>query len=144
MYLMRVSFMVLSQIHKYLIEILGTLKKCQILKLNILNLYGQSFSVYLCRSVGWSVRLSVCLSVRLWQKIESLKMSKTMQNSVQTRKQKLHTSMSKPQKTFQTLTLMVIGSIIAQINPIQVKQPLDKCEEAKIQFRLENKSCIPQ
>ena len=35
-------------------------------------------------------------------------MSKTMQNSVQTRKQKLLNSMNKSQKAFQKITLMVI------------------------------------
>ena len=45
-------------------------------------------------------------------------MSKTMQNSIQTRKQKLLNSMNKYQKAFQNLTLMVIDPILAQFNPI--------------------------
>ena len=45
-------------------------------------------------------------------------MSKTMQNLIQTRKQKLLNSMNKSQKAFQNLTLMVIDPILAQFNPI--------------------------
>ena len=45
-------------------------------------------------------------------------MIKTMQNSIQTRKQKLLNSMNKSQKAFQNLTLMVIDPILAQFNPI--------------------------
>ena len=43
--------------------------------------------------------------------------------------------MIKPQKTFKTLTLMVIGPVLAQFNPIYSKQPLDKYEGARILFR---------
>ena len=43
-----------------------------------------------------------------------------MQNSIWTRKQKLLNSMSKSQKAFQNLTLVVIDPILAQFNPIQV------------------------
>ena len=45
-------------------------------------------------------------------------MSKNMQNSTQTRKQKLLKAMNKSQKAFQNLTLMVIDPILAQFNPI--------------------------
>ena len=71
-------------------------------------------------------------------------MSKTMQNSIQTGKQKLLNSMSKSQKAFQNLTLLVIGSILAQFNPVKSKQPLDKYERARIPFRPENKSFLTQ
>ena len=45
-------------------------------------------------------------------------MCKTVQNSIQTRKQKLLNSIYKSQKAFQNLTLMVIDPILAQFNPI--------------------------
>ena len=69
-------------------------------------------------------------------------MSKTMQNSIQTRKQKLHNSMNKSQKAFQNLTLMVIDPILPQFNPIESNQRLYKCEGAGIPLRSENKSCL--
>ena len=64
-------------------------------------------------------------------------MSKSMQNSIQTKKHKLSNSMSKPKKDFQNLTLIVMGALFS---PIQSKQPLDKYEGAGIQFLPENKS----
>ena len=45
-------------------------------------------------------------------------------------------------KDILNLTLIVIGPILAQFNPVQLKQLLDKHERAKILFRPENKSCI--
>ena len=69
-------------------------------------------------------------------------MSKTMQNSIQTRKQKVLNSMSKSQKAFQNLTLIVIDPLLAQFNPIKSKQPLDKYKGAGILFRPENRSFL--
>ena len=66
-------------------------------------------------------------------------MSKTMQNSNQTRKQQLLKSISKSQKAFESLTLIVIGPILAQFNPIQPKQLPDMQEGARIQFRPKTK-----
>ena len=47
-------------------------------------------------------------------------------------------------KTFSNLTLIVIRPVIAQFNPIKLKQPLDKYEGVRIQFRRENKGCLTQ
>ena len=50
--------------------------------------------------------------------------------------------MKTPSKTFLNLTLIVMGPVIAQFNPIQSKQPIDNYEGARIQFRQDNKSCL--
>ena len=47
-------------------------------------------------------------------------------------------------KTFSNLTLIVIRPVIAQFNPIKLKQPLDNYEGVRIQFRRENKGCLTQ
>ena len=47
-------------------------------------------------------------------------------------------------KTFSNLTLIVIWPVIAQFNPIKLKQPLDKNEGVRIQFRPENNGCLTQ
>ena len=40
------------------------------------------------------------------------------------------------------LTLIGIGPIVAQFNPIHSKQTLNKCGGDKTQFRPNNKSCL--
>ena len=54
-------------------------------------------------------------------------------------KTKLAYHNEKASKTCQSLTLVVIGPILAQFYPILPKQILDIYEGAKIQFRPENK-----
>ena len=65
-----------------------------------------------------------------------------MQNSIQTRKQKLLNSVSKSQKAFWNLTLIAISPILPHFNQIWSKEPLDKYEGAGILIRPENKSCL--
>ena len=50
--------------------------------------------------------------------------------------------MSKTQKPFQNLTLIVIGPTLAQFNPILPVLPLDMYEGVGILSRPENKSCL--
>ena len=38
----------------------------------------------------------------------------------------------------------VIGLILAKVNRVQPKRPMDNYEGARIQFRPENKSCLTQ
>ena len=47
-------------------------------------------------------------------------------------------------KTCSNLALIVIRPVIAQFNPIKMKQPLDKYKGVGIQFRPENKGCLTQ
>ena len=51
--------------------------------------------------------------------------------------------MGKPAKTFSNLTLIVIGPVLAQLNPILPKQPLNKYEGARIKLG-QQKSCLTQ
>ena len=67
-------------------------------------------------------------------------MSKTMQNSIQTRKRKLLNSMNKSQKSFYYLTLIVIGPFQPNLTLFSPNNPYSSMKE--LEFHSDQKTKV--